>query len=294
LSLTNYPLGRLSMNLVGKIFIVVILVTSVLFMAFAMAVYATHRNWREEVVAPEVGLQAKLEKAKSENKTLSDQADKLKEQFNAEITAKNHAVEKLTEELKSATDELKALQAKEDKLNELRRSAEAAMNTTQTNATDYRKERDTLRTKTQEAQHDSQAHFKEVVRLTTELNQAVNEKELLRKKTEDLAKDLKKADEVLRRFGLDKNKNYSNVPPAVDGVVKATLEGGLIEISLGSDDGLIKGHKLEVYRLGGGQNTYVGRIEVVRTEPNRAVCRIDPKFQNSNVMVGDRVASKIE
>ena len=38
------------MNLVGKIFVVLILVMSVLFMAFAMAVYATHRNWREVVV----------------------------------------------------------------------------------------------------------------------------------------------------------------------------------------------------------------------------------------------------
>ena len=38
------------MNLVGKIFVVLILVMSVVFMAFAMAVYATHRNWREVVV----------------------------------------------------------------------------------------------------------------------------------------------------------------------------------------------------------------------------------------------------
>ena len=38
------------MNLVGKIFVVLILVMSVLFMAFAMAVYATHQNWRDVVV----------------------------------------------------------------------------------------------------------------------------------------------------------------------------------------------------------------------------------------------------
>ena len=44
----------------------------------------------------------------------------------------------------------------------------------------------------------------------------------------------------------------------VDGVVTATPGAGLIEISLGSDDGLIKGHKLEVYRIGGGHNAYVG------------------------------------
>ena len=47
------------MNLVGKIIIVSILITSILFMAVAMAVYATHKNWRESVLAPESGLQAR-------------------------------------------------------------------------------------------------------------------------------------------------------------------------------------------------------------------------------------------
>ena len=41
LSSSNSPSGKLSMNLVGKIFVVSIFVMSVLFMAFAMAIYAT-------------------------------------------------------------------------------------------------------------------------------------------------------------------------------------------------------------------------------------------------------------
>ena len=65
----DYPSGRLSMNLVGKIFVVLILVMSVLFMAFAMAVYATHKNWREvvnEQARRTVGLQANWRTAKTE------------------------------------------------------------------------------------------------------------------------------------------------------------------------------------------------------------------------------------
>ena len=84
------------------------------------------------------------------------------------------------------------------------------------------------------------------------------------------------------------------MPPRVDGVVTATPGAGLVEISLGSDQGLRKGHRLEVYRIGGGQSTYVGRVEVVRTAATRSVCKIDPKYQNSNIMVGDRVASRID
>ena len=58
--------------------------------------------------------------------------------------------------------------------------------------------------------------------------------------------------------------------------------------------GIRKGHQLEIYRIAGGQNTYVGRVEVVQTSPDKSVCKVDPKFQNGNVMVGDRVASKID
>jgi hypothetical protein len=290
------------MNLVGKIFVVLILVMSVLFMAFAMAVYATHRNWREVVMLPpdqvvpgkEVGLQYQLEKAMADNKALNDQMDSLKKQVAAELDAKTQAVTKLENELVVAKKELKTVEATLSELDKTQRQAAAAVNSTQTNATDYRKELEGQRATVQNAQKDRDAHFKEVTRLTEELNQAVNDKDLLRKRTEELGKDLAKADQVLRKHGLDKNKDYSNVPPVVDGLVMAVLEGGVVEISLGADDGLLKGHKLEVYRIGGGQNTYVGRIEVVKTDPNRAVCKIDPKFQISNVIKGDRVASKIE
>jgi hypothetical protein len=288
------------MNLVGKIFVVLIFVMSLVFMSFAMAVYATHRNWREVVLNKQVsadkdlGLQYQLEEQKALNKTLKDEKEKLQQQYDAEKAAKTQAVAKLENELKIAKDELVATEKIRAELDKASREAVAAMNVTQTNATGFQKERDGLRLEILQAQKDRDAHFKEVVRLTDEYNQAVNDKDQLRKRTDDLGKDMTKADEVLRKFGLDRNKDYSAVPPTVDGVILATPGAGLVEISIGSDDGLLKGHRLEVYRASGGQSTYVGRIEIVKTAPDKSVCRIDPKFQNSNMMKGDRVASKIE
>ena len=55
------------MNLVGKIFVVLIFVMSLVFMAFAMAVYATHRNWREEVTRPRERLAPAENSASSTN-----------------------------------------------------------------------------------------------------------------------------------------------------------------------------------------------------------------------------------
>jgi hypothetical protein len=288
------------MNLVGKIFTVLILVMSVLFMAFAMAVYATHKNWRELVMNEQptadkpLGLAKQLRDAQEKNRQLSDESEKLQQQFNAEKAAKLQAVTKLETELKAALDELKNLTAKQNVLEKDKRTAEAAMNATQANATGYRTELESQRKTVNDSQKDRDAHFQELMRKNDELNQAINEKDLLKKRTDELAKDLAKAEKVLRKHGLDKNKDYSNVPPIVDGVIRATPGAGLVEISIGADDGLLKGHRLEVYRTAGGQSTYVGRIEVVSTAPDRAVCKIDSKYQNSQVMVGDRVASKIQ
>jgi hypothetical protein len=288
------------MNLVGKIFVVLILVMSVVFMAFAMAVYASHKNWREVVFNDQpmpdkpLGLALQLRNSLTLNKELSDQNEKLKQQCDAEKAAKTQAVTKLENELQVANGKLKAVEAKQDELDKARRAADAAMNATQTNATDYRKELESQRKTVEEAQKDRDAHFKEVVRLSEKLSQADHQKDELKKQIDEVAKDLAKADKVLRQFRLDKNKDYSSVPPVVDGLITATQGAGLVEISIGSDQGLLKGHRLEVYRTGGGQSVYVGRIEVVSTAPDRSVCRIDPKFQNSNMMVGDRVASKID
>jgi hypothetical protein len=282
------------MNLVGRIFVVLILILSVLFMAFAMAVYATHRNWHNAVVAPEVGYQAKLDKAVAENRALTDQIDGQTRKYNDE---KKKLVQDLTEtkgKLAVAEGSLKTLHAKEADLDKAKRDAVAAMNATQGNATSDRKELAGQRTNIEDARKDRDLHFTEVVRLAELWNQAVSEKDLLKKQTDELARDLAKADGVLRKFGLDKNKDYSDVPPVVDGIVTSVTDNGLVEISIGADMGLLKGHKLEVYRIGGGQSTYVGRIEVVKTAPDKSVCKIDPKYQNSNVTVNDRVASKID
>jgi uncharacterized protein YhaN len=292
---SNDPtLGRSSMNLVGKIFIVGILVMSLVIMAIAMSVYAARRNWRDEVVKAG-GLNDQVRAAQARNKELTDERDKAIQAAAAEKSSQQQAIAKLRTELDIVQKERKALETSQADLEKAKRDAVAAMSATQKNSSDYRAELEKLRTETLQAQQDRDAHFKEVVRLTDELNQAVNEKTQLRKRVEDMAKDLAKANEALRYFDINPNSDYKGkVPPKLEGIVRATLEHGLVEISLGSDQGLRKGHTLEIYRTSGGQSTYVGRVEVVQVNPDRSVCKMDPKFQNSQVMVGDRVASKIE
>jgi len=289
------------MNLIGKIFVVLIFVMSLVFMSFAIAVYSTHKNWREEVINEDVkpdkplGLMPQLKNEQKRNEELKTERDNATKERDAAKNAHEQALTKLRTELETATQEKKKLQVDYAALQKTTSESVVAMSTTQTNSTKYREELDTLRGQILEAQKDRDAHFKEVERKTDELNQAVSEKEQLRKRMEDLAKDLAKAKDALRWYNIDENADFKNKnPPKVDGIIVEAPGEGLVVISLGSDSGLRKGHQLEVYRVSGGSSAYVGRVEVIKTTPDKSVCKIDPKFQNSNMMKGDRVASKID
>jgi hypothetical protein len=292
------------MNLVGKIFVVLIFVMALVFMAMTMAVYTTQRNWREVVMLEqekvtnnkELGLKYQLERRNRENEELKAEKEKLDKDGAAERTALLQQLTKLQTEYELAKKERRSMEATRADLEKEKRDAVAAMNATQKNASDSRQERDKLRTSLADAQQDRDKHFAAVTDLTDKLNQAVNDKELLRKRTAELAKDLAKANEQARWFGLpDKDSDYkSKAAPPVSAVVTSVHGDGLIGISLGSDAGLRPGHQLEIYRTNGGQNVYVGRVQVVKTDPAESVCKIDPKFQNSNVTVSDRVTSKIQ
>ena len=62
-----------------------------------------------------------------------------------------------------------------------------------------------------------------------------------------------------------------------------------VVVSVGRDDGLRAGHKLEVYR--GGQ--YLGRIEIKSIKDDQAIGQILASFRKGFIQAGDKVAAKI-
>jgi hypothetical protein len=64
------------MNLVGKLLVVLILVMSVAFMAFSVAVYSTHKNWMDVITNPNTGYQVKLREQQAINQKLTEQLTK--------------------------------------------------------------------------------------------------------------------------------------------------------------------------------------------------------------------------
>lgn len=291
------------MNLIGKIFTVAILVMSVVFMGMAMAVYATHRNWRDVVTNPQatattekpLGLVYQLEDVKQRNDDLKAQLDKAKEALDSEKNEKRQTLAKLETE----NDELKRQRdQQEQELAQLRqqvREAVAAMNATQDTLKGLRTDVETLRTDLEATIKDRREQFDRVVQRTDELHQAVNELKALKERNTTLAADHAKALEVLRKFDLKPEPAlFTGQPPTVQGVVTAVRGGQLLELSIGSDDGLMAGHKLEVYRLGAGANTYLGRVEVTDVQPDKAVAKVLPEFLKGAIQVGDHVSSRLK
>lgn len=78
------------------------------------------------------------------------------------------------------------------------------------------------------------------------------------------------------------------VPPkGLVGIVLA-VKDSLIEISLGSDDGVQKGHRLDVLR----DSTRLGKIEVIAIKPDKAVCKVLLDFRKGVIEVSDRVVAR--
>jgi len=289
------------MNLVGKILTVLILVMAVFFSALAVLNYAAKRNWMLVVTNPKatadmpLGLKYRLEDQLEENQKLRDQLTALKGQLERERQFALQARAKLETANQILATQNKQLQADLDQKTTQLNEAVADVKVTHEALARLRNEVDTLRADIRTAQKDKENHFKEVVRLTADLHNTANELSRVREINRSVSEDLAKAMEVLRKFGLKPEPElYKGQPPQVDGVVLAVLRDGLVEISIGSDDGLLVGHQLDVYRTVGGVSTYVGRIEVVRTAYDKCVCKVDPKYLKSPIVRGDRVATKIQ
>ncbi len=287
------------MNLVGKIFVVLILVMSLVFMAFSVAVYATRENWREVAMRPAseagpdkpLGLTHLVKKQEIQIRELRDQKITLEGEIAAQCKAHDQAVAKFDSKYGQLRDQFDELETACAKLGQERRDAQSALNSIQVVLGHLRKEIDTLRKNTAEAEKDRDAHFKQVLKLTDELHQLIDERQRQEKELVALRKRLGGALKVLRHYEL--NPEDPLTEPPRDGIVLAVPEPGLCEISLGSDDGFKKGYKLEVFRAAGGAKSYVGRIHVVKTSFDRSACRVDPGFQKSPIQKGDRVTSRI-
>jgi len=289
------------MTFVGKVLIFAQVVLSVCFMAFAGAVVTVQTNWKNEA---------------------KEQADQLK---SAKID--------VAELIKSIDNLTMKNEAEIDDANKLRDLAIAARDVAQRKAdtfedgrTEARKERNEYKTLARLAGDESKMRRAEAIRqrgvneklhqqmdniasLVTSLQDQLFDEEqtnktvsVKHKRLLDVYAQLKKA---ARLAGYPTDPaviaGIGAPPPDVEGLVLTARKGRqrgdeFVEISLGSDDGLLEGHTLFVFRTAernNGRGKFLGKIEIVRVFPDRAVGTVVLPVKNGIIKKGDNVSTRL-
>jgi hypothetical protein len=277
------------MNWLGKVFVVLILVMSLLFMGLAMAVYATHKNWK--TVAD--NLQKQLTDAQTENTNLKNAHNRRVEELSAEIEAAEQQVRKLETERVTLADLNVQLQTERDQLKQQEREQIASVAATQELNKGLTTEVTGLRQQIRTEQQARDAAVAATLSATEELHRISGEYETASERNEQLMKQVSGYRHIIKESGLDPDTEPTAVVPTVDGLVsqiRRTTGGQLVEITIGADDGLKEGNVLEVFR--GAK--YLGRIEIMETSPDKSVGRVDRRYQEGQIQEGDRVATRLK
>ena len=97
--------------------------------------------------------------------------------------------------------------------------------------------------------------------------------------------------EVIAAKGIDINEPLDGAPPERNGnFLMIDRPSSLVLVSIGYDEGLRKGHLLEVTRDG----RYISKLKVRNTEPDRAVAEILKDYSEGTLKEGDRVDTTFE
>ena len=288
------------MSFVGKILVVVQLVLSVLFMALAGAVFSVHSNWKDKYEKQEVvlkGAQKSVSDTQSEMDSVKQTSQKAVDDAKAQFGA-------LSAEVQNQATELAALKKKNNEdQQELQTQAALAESKAKEaifrirEAEEQRAANRALQTALDEIAAKLRQNEDEKFNLQVEYdnlkdqyNDGLEEVTYLRKivKKHDLEIDPKAAAKL------------AEPPPPVEGLVKVVKKNRnnspeYLEITVGSDDGLLKGHVMDVLRSGvdGQKPQYLGKVRIISISPDSAVCEVVAAAKNGIIEVGDNVTTKL-
>lgn len=277
------------MNWLGKVFVVVIFIMSLVFMSLSMAVYSMHKNWK--LAADKLNTQ--VTQLKTEKANLETAHNQRVQELERETTAATQRAVTLEGEKVALDAGNKQLQAELDTLRQNQRDGIAAVASTQEINKTLAGEVGDLRGQIRQEQQKRDSLFKQALDATEQLHQAAGEYNAARERSEQLTKQVAGMTAVMREQGIDPATDPNSVVPTVEGVVtRFERKNGtqLVEISIGADDGLKVGNTLEVSR----GSRYLGRVEIIETSPDKAVARVDRRFLQGQIMENDRVATRIK
>jgi len=281
------------MTFVGKILVILFMAFSLVFLGVSTVVFTTATNWKQATEAE----RKKVNDLQTKVGDLSKEFDKAKTDYAAAQAAHKAAA-------KQQEDKVAALEADIKRAGEEITSSRKALEVAQQNAklaldeaSARKSETDLLRE--QKSAVEKQANDYKLRQ--TELNDKIRELSRMLETATNNANDLRdrvaKFSTLLRRNGLSDDITTvkgTESPPTVHGeVARVDALNRSVEITIGSDDGLVPGHELFVYRMS-PRPEYLGKIKIVSVDPDQSVARvIGSTVQGKRLKEGDIVSSTI-
>ena len=257
---------------------------SFLFMGFSITVYQTHVDLQKaakRVEAQNTNLEGLRTTLENEKKAVEDSLKRERVARAYALAALETQVESVEADLKDKVDIVESTLARSEDLAKALKIAEATKKQLTT-------EVEGLRVDINDAQQRTDTFFAQILTLTDEVNHLKSLKTQAQERESQLRNQIGRLSSVVQRNGLDEFTDVLDKPPALDGRVIA-IQKDLLQISLGQDDGLRIGHRLDVYRGA----VYLGRVQIRETQPSSAVCEIIPEYQKGQIRKDDNVITNL-
>lgn len=281
------------MSAVGKLLIFLHLFFSVMFLGFAGAVYTAQSNWREayDKQNGDLGAARKAVNDAAASRATAEAA------FQQEVGRLNDDLTRLKGEKATLTGErdAAAAEAKQLRLSLDTEREVARLNSSEAN--DRKLETDLVRTKNSDLHKEQQTL---VQKLRTVEDTAFSSK-LKVQELENRVAALLAEKATLSAFLRSKNlpsdaqaiKGVTLPPPDVRALVldsRKSAQGNeeLVEVSLGGDDALKKGHVMTLFR----KDKYLGKIRLISVDVDRSVGVVIEKSKNATIQKGDEASTQ--
>jgi len=261
-----------------------------MFLGISTVVFSTATNWKEATAAAKkqvAELQKKNSDADAKTKDLEKDLAKAKTEHDA-------ATQRLQQTIAQLTTDIEAIRGEATK-------ARAEVATAQVNAQSALEEAEHSRAEAERLREQKLAVEKQANDFKlqqSELNDQIRiltrERDVAKKNADVLRETSAKFSALLRQHGLsDDIKLVKGLesPPSVHGEVSRVGQNNRVELTIGSDDGLVVGHELFLWRLK-PKSDYLGKVRIISVDPDQAVgVVIGGPIQGKKVKEGDIVSS---
>jgi cell division protein FtsL len=281
------------MTFVGRILVLVITALALVFLGVSTVVFTTATNWKKETEDQ----RKKVNDLQSKTRDLQAQIDAFQKEKVAAETAHKAAMKQQEDQVASLNNNIQQLQGE---ITEARKALENAQQNARLaleDATARKGETDQLREQKLAVEKQANEYKLRQIELNDKIRELSRMLETATNNANDLRDRVARFQTLLRRNGLSDDittvKGMES-PPTVEGeVARVDAQNKAVEITIGSDDGLVPGHELNLYRLK-PRPEYLGKIKIISVDPDQSVGRvIGTTINGKKIKEGDIVSSTL-